>query len=72
VAGSETDGRGACEHQWFSDVVFSGNTEFLEQLAPYCFSGVFLRLNVTSGWEPELRTLVFYEKDVASIHNSKV
>ena len=72
VAGSETDGPSACEHQRFSDVVFRNKAEFLAQLARYRFSGVFLRLNVTSWWEPELRIFVIYEQDVVSINYGKV
>ena len=72
VARSETDGQSACDHQWFSDVMPSNKTELLAKLARYCFSGMFLRLDVASGWEPELRSFVIYEKDVASVNYCKI
>jgi hypothetical protein len=72
VAGSETDGRSARDHQWFSDVMLSDKTELLAKLARYRCSGMFLWLYVASGWEPELRSFVIYEKDVASVNYSKV
>jgi hypothetical protein len=72
MAGSESDGRSACDHQGFSDVMPSNKTELLAKLARYCFSGMFLRLDVASGWEPELRSFVIYEKDVASVNYGKI
>jgi hypothetical protein len=72
VARSKTDGRSACDHQWFSDVMPSNETELLAKLARYGFSGMFLWLDVASGWEPELRSFVIYEKDFASVNYRKV
>jgi hypothetical protein len=72
VARSETDGRSACDHQRFCDVMLGSKTELLAKLARYRCSGMFLRLDVASGWEPELRSFVIYEKDVASVNYSKV
>jgi hypothetical protein len=46
--------------------------EFLEEFALYCFSRVFLWLDVTSGWEPELRTSVIHKEDFVSVNNGKV
>ena len=49
VARSETDGRSACDHQWFSDVMPSNKTELLAKFARYCFTGMLLWLDVASG-----------------------
>ena len=72
VPRSEADRRSACDHQRLGDVMLSRKIELLAELARYCFSGMFLWLDVASGWKPELRTFVIYEKDVASVNHSKV
>jgi hypothetical protein len=38
--------------------VSGGETEFLSELALYCFSGMLLWLDVTSGRKPELRNFM--------------
>jgi hypothetical protein len=72
VARSETDGRSACDHQRFRDVMLSNKTELLAKLARYGFPGMFLWLDVASGREPELRRFMIHEKDVASVNYRKV
>jgi hypothetical protein len=72
VARSKTDGRSACDHQWFSDVMPSSKIELLAKLARYGFSGMFLWLDVASGREPELRRFMIHEKDVASVNHGKI
>jgi hypothetical protein len=54
------------------DIMSGRKPEFLEELALDCFSRMFLWLDVASGWEPELRTLVINKQDFVSVNNGKV
>jgi hypothetical protein len=50
----------------------SNEPKFLAKFADHRISGMFPFLDVASGWEPELRTLVIYEKDFVAINHGKV
>jgi hypothetical protein len=60
VAGGEADGRRACDHQRFCDVMSSNKPEFLAELARHCIPRMFPWFHMASGRKPELRTLVIY------------
>jgi len=60
VTRSETARRSACNHQGLGNVVSGGETEFLSELTFYCFAGMLLWLDVTSGRKPELRIFMIH------------
>jgi len=72
VARGEADGRRACDHQRFCDVMSSNEPKFLAELAHNCIARVFPWLHVASGREPELRAFVIHEKNFAAVNDSEV
>lgn len=72
MAGGQTDGRRACDHQRGGDGVCRRKPELLAEFARNCFTRVLAWLDVASCRKPELRTPVIYEKDFASVNYGKV
>jgi hypothetical protein len=72
MAGSQTYGRSACDHQRRSNDVWRDKPELLTEFACNCCTRVLARLDMASGRKPELRVPVIYEKNLAVVNHGKI